>query len=45
LVERGKDSVWVLEGKDVLGRFNFKNVHGGIKFSETGEEVFIPSKE
>ena len=45
LVERGKNKVWVLEEKDLLGKFEFKNVHGGIKFSKTGEEVFVPSRD
>ncbi len=33
VVERGKQKVWIMEGTKVLDKFEFKNVHGGLKFS------------
>lgn len=43
-VERGRNLVWVMEGKEVLAKFPFPNMHGGIKFTISGE-VYIPSRD
>ncbi|NPA51337.1 MAG: c-type cytochrome [Aquificae bacterium] len=45
VVERGKNSIWILEKENLLGKFKFSNVHGGIKFSKTGNYVFVPSRD
>ena len=45
VVERGKDSVWLMEGERVLTRFPVKNVHGGIKFASDRKQFFVPSRD
>ncbi len=45
VVERGKDTVWVMEGEKVLTEFPFSNMHGGIKFSRDGRRAYIPSRD
>ncbi len=45
VVERGKDKVWVMEGDDILDKFHFRNVHGGIKFALDGSRFFVPSRD
>lgn len=44
VVERGKNSVWVMEGERLLTKFPFSNMHGGIKFSPEGI-AYIPSRD
>jgi mono/diheme cytochrome c family protein len=43
VVERGANRVWIMEDKNILDRFDFKNVHGGLKFSPDGRRIFVPS--
>jgi len=45
VVERGNNSVWVMEGDKLLTKFPFSNIHGGIKFSKNGERAYIPSRD
>ena len=45
VVERGHQKVWIMEGLDILDKFEFKNVHGGLKFSPSGWKVYIPSRD
>lgn len=45
IVERGEDKVWVMEGEDILDRFDFRNVHGGIKYTLDGSRFFVPSRD
>lgn len=45
VVERGKDRVWLMEGKKRFATFPAKNVHGGIKFSTDGRALFVPSRD
>ncbi len=45
VVERGKNSVWILESDTILGKFSFKNIHGGIKFSRDGSNIYIPARD
>lgn len=45
VVERGKNSVWVMEGEKIMDRFEFGNIHGGIKFTSDGGRFFIPSRD
>ncbi len=44
-VERGTQRVWVMEGKDLLAKIPFSNMHGGIKFSKNAEKAYIPSRD
>ncbi len=45
VVERGHQKVWIMEGTKILDKFDFKNVHGGLKFSPSGWRVFVPSRD
>lgn len=45
VVERGKNRIWVMEGRRVLDSFEFRNMHGGIKYSRTGKSLFVPSRD
>jgi mono/diheme cytochrome c family protein len=45
VVERGAQRVWVMEGEELLGKFPFSNIHGGIKFSKKAEKAYIPSRD
>ena len=45
VVERGRQKVWIMEGTEVLDKFDFKNVHGGLKFSPSGWKVYVPSRD
>jgi mono/diheme cytochrome c family protein len=45
VVERGKNRVWVMEGEEVLDDFEFRNVHGGVKFSMDGKMFFVPARD
>jgi len=45
VVERGHQKVWIMEGTKILDKFNFKNVHGGLKFSPSGWKIYIPSRD
>jgi len=43
-VERGTNSIWVMEGGKVIKKAPFSNIHGGIKFTYGGD-FFVPSKD
>ncbi len=45
VVERGNDKVWVMERDEILDKFDFRNVHGGIKFALDGSKFFVPSRD
>ncbi|RUM56887.1 MAG: cytochrome C [Persephonella sp.] len=45
VVERGNQKVWIMENTDIIDKFSFKNVHGGVKFSPSGWNVFVPSRD
>ncbi|WP_457642285.1 cytochrome D1 domain-containing protein [Persephonella sp.] len=45
VVERGKNKVWIMEEKEILDKFDFKNVHGGLKFSPSGWKLYVPSRD
>ncbi len=45
VVEKGKSSVWVMEGERILDKFRFGNVHGGIKFSPDGADFYVPARD
>jgi mono/diheme cytochrome c family protein len=45
VVERGKSKVWLMEDEEVLDKFSFSGVHGGIKFTPDGSKLFVPSRD
>jgi len=45
VVERGTAKVWIMQNEDVLDKFTFGNVHGGIKFTSDGKQLFVPSRD
>jgi mono/diheme cytochrome c family protein len=45
VVERGTAQVWIMENEEVLDRFPFSNVHGGIKFTTNGKRLYVPSRD
>ncbi|MEZ0322848.1 MAG: cytochrome D1 domain-containing protein [Hydrogenothermaceae bacterium] len=45
VVERGKNSVWLMDKDKILDKFEFQNVHGGIKYTLDGENFYIPSRD
>jgi mono/diheme cytochrome c family protein len=47
VVERGGGRIWIMEDKNILDRFDFRNVHGGLKFSppEGPIRIFAPSRD
>ncbi len=45
VVERGINSVWILEDDKILSKFDVKNVHGGIKYIMDASAVFVPSRD
>ncbi len=44
VVERGKSSVWLMEGENVLDKFPFSDIHGGIKYTRNYKQFFIPTR-
>ncbi len=42
-VDKGKGRVVLLRGSEVIDSFPFRNVHGGVKFTEEG--FYIPSRD
>ncbi|NPA53257.1 MAG: c-type cytochrome [Aquificae bacterium] len=45
VVERGHQKVWIMEETEILDKFDFKNVHGGLKFSPSGWKLYVPSRD
>ncbi|MFV1996208.1 MAG: cytochrome D1 domain-containing protein, partial [Verrucomicrobiales bacterium] len=45
VVERGTAQVWLMENEEILDKFPFSNVHGGIKFTSGGERIYVPSRD
>ncbi len=45
VVEQGKGKVWIMENENILDKFSFKNVHGGIKYTPDGKKLFVPSRD
>jgi len=44
LVEAGKNKVWFLNKTHVINKINFGDIHGGLKFSNDGKFIYIPSR-
>lgn len=45
VVERDANKVWVMENEKVLDKFTVNNVHGGIKYTTSGNDFFVPSRD
>jgi len=45
VVERGANRVWIMEDKDILDWFSFKNVHGGLKYTLDGKNFYVPTRD
>lgn len=45
VVERDGGFVWIMEGTNILDKFELKNVHGGIKYTMDGENIYIPTRD
>ncbi|WP_457625281.1 cytochrome D1 domain-containing protein [Persephonella sp.] len=45
VVERGRQKVWIMEETRILDKFDFRNVHGGLKFSPSGWKLYVPSRD
>ncbi|SNZ10346.1 Cytochrome c [Persephonella hydrogeniphila] len=45
VVERGHQKVWIMEETKILDKFDFRNVHGGLKFSPSGWKLYVPSRD
>lgn len=44
VVERGLSKIWLMENEKILDKFDFADVHGGIKYSRDISRFFIPSR-
>lgn len=44
VVERGNSKVWLMENEKILDKFEFENVHGGIKYTRDYDKFFVPSR-
>ncbi|MCK5725425.1 MAG: c-type cytochrome [Thiotrichaceae bacterium] len=45
VVERDGGFVWIMEADKILDKFELKNVHGGIKYTMNGENIYIPTRD
>jgi mono/diheme cytochrome c family protein len=45
VVERDGDKVWIMEGKNILSKFYLDNVHGGIKYTMDGKNIYVPTRD
>ncbi len=43
VVEGGTGRVWVMKKTKILNKFNFGNIHGGLKYSPDGRYLYLPS--
>lgn len=43
VVEGGTGKVWIIKGTKILNKFNFGNIHGGLKYSPAGRYLYLPS--
>ncbi len=39
----GSGKIWVLKGTKILNKFNFGDIHGGLKYSPSGRYLYLPS--
>ena len=45
VVEKGNSKVWVMEGDSILDKFDYSNIHGGLKFTPDAGKFFIPARD
>lgn len=45
VVERGNRKVWIMDSDHVIDKFEFPNVHGGLKFTYDATRIFVPSRD
>lgn len=45
VVERGASKIWLMEDQNILDKFDFSDVHGGIKYSRDYKMFFVPSRD
>ncbi|WP_281950743.1 cytochrome D1 domain-containing protein [Nitrosophilus kaiyonis] len=45
VVERGANRVWIMENEKILDRFDFRNVHGGLKYTLDGKNFYVPTRD
>lgn len=45
VVERGVSKIWLMEDQKILDKFDFSDVHGGIKYSRDYSQFFVPSRD
>ncbi len=45
VVERGASKIWLMENQNILDKFDFSDVHGGIKYSRDYKMFFVPSRD
>lgn len=45
VVERGISKIWLMENEEVLDKFDFSDVHGGIKYSRDYSRFFVPARD
>lgn len=43
VVEGGTGKVWIMKGTKILNKFDFGNIHGGLKYSPNGRYLYLPS--
>ncbi|MHB1546667.1 MAG: cytochrome D1 domain-containing protein [bacterium] len=43
VVEGGTGKVWIMKGTKILDKFNFGDIHGGLKYSPSGRYLYLPS--
>ena len=43
VVEGGTGKVWIMKGTKILNKFNFGDIHGGLKYSPSGRYLYLPS--
>lgn len=45
VVERDGNKVWIMEDTRILSKFPLNNVHGGIKYTMDGENIYVPTRD
>ncbi len=45
VVERGNSSIWLMEKDKIYTKFQFADVHGGIKYNRKYDKFFVPSRD
>ncbi len=45
VVERGANKVWIMEDEKILDKFDFVNVHGGLKYTMDGKNFYVPTRD